>query len=328
MKKYPALDVCKVICACLVVMIHCLEVKEGHPYAHMIVACFSQQAVPFFFIVSGVLFAKQMDTAEEPQQFIFSYVKKQLLLFGTWTLIRLPAMICFYLELYPEASTKFIVAIILRRIFLAGYDVYWYLLALAESSLIVGIFVLHRKEKFLYVFAVIGLILGYMCDAYISIPVVREINKIIDLLFSGSNNLIMKGIPYVTIGYYFAKKIDKVKIKKSLIGIGYVAITILNIVYFMTIYNSDVSLTRFMFGYIIQAILLFALAISISDIEFSEEICIKFRGISTSVYYLHTIFIYYFVDIIWGVNSPILLKFMIPVLISVGVYWLTKKNKM
>ena len=308
-------------------LIHCLEVKEGHPFAHMMVACFSQQAVPFFFIVSGFFFTKKLDSMTDSKKFLLEYVKRQLFLYGAWILLRLPAMIIFYVELYQDASVTFIIAIILRRIFLAGYDVYWYLLALAESALIVGIFILHRKEKILYFFAVAGLFLGYMCDANINIPIVREINRGIDLVFSGSNNLIMKGIPYVTIGTYFARNIEKINIKKGVLYGGYAIVSILNVAYFVKVYNIDPNLSRFMFLHSIQAILLFIFAINAQTLNLSEEMCLKFRGISTAIFYLHTIFIYYFVDVVWGVNSSVLLKYIVSIVMSIGIYGFVRKTK-
>lgn len=59
-KKYwPLIDVAKLVCALLVVLIHCVEVKQGHPVATFIVQCFAGQAVPFFLIVSGFFLCKK-----------------------------------------------------------------------------------------------------------------------------------------------------------------------------------------------------------------------------------------------------------------------------
>ena len=44
---FPLIDVTKLFCAVLVLLIHCLEVQSGHPIATFIVKCFSSQAVPF-----------------------------------------------------------------------------------------------------------------------------------------------------------------------------------------------------------------------------------------------------------------------------------------
>ena len=55
MKRYPALDILRFFCACLVVMIH-VGTSDSTPIASMLVTCFARQAVPYFFIVSGFFF--------------------------------------------------------------------------------------------------------------------------------------------------------------------------------------------------------------------------------------------------------------------------------
>ena len=58
---WPLIDIAKLFCALLVVMIHCLEIKQGHPVATFIVQCFSGQSVPYFMIVSGFFAANKID---------------------------------------------------------------------------------------------------------------------------------------------------------------------------------------------------------------------------------------------------------------------------
>ena len=58
---YPLIDTVKLVCAFLVVLIHCVEVEIGHPIATFIVKCFSTQAVPFFMITSGFFAANKID---------------------------------------------------------------------------------------------------------------------------------------------------------------------------------------------------------------------------------------------------------------------------
>lgn len=59
-KYWPLIDVAKLVCALLVVLIHCVEVQQGHPVATFIVQCFASQAVPFFMIVSGFFCARKI----------------------------------------------------------------------------------------------------------------------------------------------------------------------------------------------------------------------------------------------------------------------------
>ena len=48
---------------------------------------------------------------------------------------------------------------------------------------------------------------------------------------------------------------------------------------------------------------------------------------SSSIYFLHTVFIYGVIDVIWGVDSMILLKFGVAVLLSLVVYYIAEKSQ-
>lgn len=324
-QRYPLIDILRLPCAALVVLIHCLEIKEGHPFAHMIVSCFSSQAVPFFFIVSGFFFALKIRSSSDPLADTLHYVKKQLLLYLTWMIIELPSIISTYHQLYPNASFPLFSLLLIRRIFFAGQGVYWYILILAQSCLIAGVCILHQKEKLLYSVSVLGLFLAFIYEAQISAMGLNHLNTLFYVVFSWSNNVIMKGLPFVALGVYLSKQIPRSTFAISKLIAAYLLTGFISITIFFYCYFQHFSSPRFLFLYPIQAALLFLIGIH-GHSNASSSVCRTFREASSSIYFLHTIVLYRIVNPIWSVHAPILLKFSLSCLIALLLYSIIKKT--
>ena len=315
-KKYwPLIDVAKLVCALLVVLIHCVEVKQGHPVATFIVQCFAGQAVPFFLIVSGFFCARKI-MHNNMVKIIKISIRNWLILYLAWSVLWLPYYICFYRKQYPGSTMLYQVIMIIRRYIFAGQGVYWYLLVLFESVIIVAFFVKHNMDKALYIISICGVAIGILYDANVNVLWMRVIHRVIYFIFSWSNNLFMKGIPYVTIGYLFYKNKEKYSLKKiDKIIIGYAVSSIAMIIIYV------LGKKEWLCVYPLQAVFLFMGTISIgNDSSFNESITRICRNLSSSIYYLHTIFIYGVIDVICGTDSMILLKFGIAVILSIIVY--------
>lgn len=318
---WPLIDICKLYCALLVVVIHCLEIVEGHPTSELIVKCFSGQAVPFFMIASGFFFGNKLSKKETIKSNAWHYAKQLLFLYIAWTVLWLPYLIHTYLKREPGASFIHIAALLVRRIFFAGQGVYWYILVLAEAALIVALLVRYNKEKLLILLSVIGLILGFLYDANVALPVISDLNKIFYTVFSWSNNVIMKGIPFFATGYFIRKYGSNVKINKVLLAGIYGAACIIAVLLFR--FDKGVYLIL----YPVQAISLFLFAIQPTELVNNGKFNTVCRELSSSVYFLHTVFIYGLVDLVWSVNAPILLKFAVSVGCSAVVYIIVKFSK-
>ena len=120
---FPLVDYAKFFCALLVVLIHCLEISEGHPVATFIVQCFSSQAVPFFMIVSGFFVADKIDNKVKMKEIAKLCIKNWLSIYLAWAVLWLPYYIQFYSSKYPNASIVYICVMILRRFLFAGQGV-------------------------------------------------------------------------------------------------------------------------------------------------------------------------------------------------------------
>ncbi|MDO5392125.1 MAG: acyltransferase, partial [Eubacteriales bacterium] len=310
----------KLYCALLVVMIHCSEVYEGHPVAMGIVQCLSSQAVPFFMVVSGFFIGNKLFLNNNTSS-IWKSVKSWLLLYFAWAVLWLPYLSITYIDKYPDASTGYVALMLVRRILFAGQGVYWYLLVLAETAIILSIFIKFKKLTWFYVIGALGLILGLLFDANVTTLGLGKLNSIVYTIFSWSNNVFMKGIPYVAIGLLFSKYYGKIKIKNWLLIAIYFTVTI------GMIFLYCIGMNRWLCFYLIQAVCLFMIAIQFTHERFRQSTVVMCRNLSTAIYFLHTIFIYGVIDPALGIDSPVLLKFCCAVLGSCIIYFVVNQSQ-
>ena len=173
------IDIAKLFCSLLVVMIHCLEIQQGHPIATFIVRCFSGQAVPFFMIVSGFFVAGKIEQQKSIREMVTLCIRKWLLLYLAWTALWLPYYVRLYKGKYPDVTIGYMFTALMRRFLFAGQGVYWYLLVLAESVLVAYVFIRFNKERLLYIIGIIGLFWGILYDANVTVLGMGTINHVI-----------------------------------------------------------------------------------------------------------------------------------------------------
>lgn len=314
--SYPMIDYCKVVCALLVVAIHCLEVRKGMGFDAIIVDCFSQQAVPFFFMVSGFFFGIGLKKNNMSFKYVCKYCLNLLILYCIWTILWMPSIISTYCDLYSDKSLFVLSLIIIRRIVFAGYGVYWYLLSLLESVMIVWILIRFNKTNILYMLAFIGLILGLMYDANIPFPIFEYIYKLFYVAFSWSNNVIMKGLPYVTFGILMSHTNKQPRHGSGMLLALYTFVSALNVITY--------NMCGFNQLYPIQAALLFVFALQFRS-EKQTKSAILARELSGEIYFLHTVFIYLVIDKIWGVSFLFFAKYLMAVMFCLLTYIVIKK---
>lgn len=317
-KTYSTVDLFKLLAAVLVVFIHANTTKTDD-FFNMFNYSFALMAVPFFFLVSGFFFYKGLNSATNQFKYLLNYVKKLLLLYGCWLLVSIPFSLHIYLGLYNGRSVLYIILILIRRWFLCGEGVFWYILVMAESACV--IYFATRKKRILpvLVLIVVGLILGVFYDnkGMFNSSFINYINKGFYYVFSWSNNFIMKGIPFMGIGFLLAHYHQRFTINnQKLLLMGLLSVSALSVLLYYL---------RFPFVglFIIQAVLCFLLSVSIKT-NIPKRMSLVLREISSSIYFLHTFLLYYVIELIWGRKLFIPIKVLFALTLSLLAYWTIK----
>lgn len=103
----PLIDISRLLCALLVVLIHFRSQLSFNPIATMIIKCFSNQAVPFFMIVSGFFWARKCFNNKSNNN-IIEITKRicinYLLIYFLWTILWTPWFIDLYKSTYGGTS--------------------------------------------------------------------------------------------------------------------------------------------------------------------------------------------------------------------------------
>lgn len=324
-KTFCGFDLFKLIAAVLVVFIHADEAKN-EMITNVVTNCFSGMAVPFFFIVSGFFFEKGLSKSKNKKSFLFNYEKKLLFLYLFWQIVNLPGNIFIYVSKYPDASVFKYILLLFRSIFLCGNGVVWYILAMCEAAAV--IYFLHKisaqKCLCVLIFAGLLLLLGY--DAFSEIlsgTAYSYINKGFYVVFSWSNNFIMKAVPFMGIGYLISAKGLKSSFKISLLIFALISVFSVLVYLFdlKSIVNFDVNIIL----NIPLSILFFLMAVSI-NFNISAKKSIAMRELSSSIYFLHTYFIYNLMDRFFGVEFSSIIKVLVALGGSIIAYIIVKKT--
>lgn len=321
MKKYPLLDIFRIVCACLVALIH-KGASEGS-FASMLITCFARQAVPFFFIVSGFFFVQKLDRTENKKTFVLSYARQLFIFYMVWIIFQIPQLLNDYVPLLQDTHWMYIVMVLARRILLAGTAPFWYLLALAETALIAGLLLIRRKEKLLYWIGGIGLLLGYLYSLEIPLAVFELFQKLVYTVFSWNNNFIMSGIPFFAIGVYFAKERDRITVDLGKAVCAYLAVSVVNVLSFY----ANLELDKYLYLCVPQAAALFLIGIGTRYVPIRSEICHTCRMLSSAIYCLHLFVIIYVMGNIIPWTGSFSLNFALIILVCVLIYYLVKITK-
>lgn len=319
--NYQMITLIKVMCAFLVVYIHTYCGKST--FGNMFFVCFTRQAVPFFFIVSGFLLGERVNRCGFDWNYIKKYTINLLIVYCIWSIIWLPKILYTYFQKYTEANIFYLVFAIFRRLVLTGDGVYWYLLVLSEAVIIIAFFVSKKKEYILSWSVFPLLILGIIYEYQNNVPEgeLNQLNKICYFLFGSNDNIAMKGLPYCSIGFLLSDKrrrkiLDKI-VPCCFVWI-YIIVSIVSMGIYLYICPYDVA-----FGAPLQAILLFLIAISYRVRIVNQKFDIRFRNFSSVLYLSHTLFIFLLpkcVVVRWG------LAYLIVICCSTLLWLILEKN--
>lgn len=277
-KTYIGIDICKLICAILIVYMHCYCFEPGWSW---IKSSLSSIGVPFFFIASGFFYAKGLTKTENPKRYLTKYLSRITIMYLTWTTLTLPVAWYNVSIAHADYNSLFKVIYFLRCLFLTGsMGVYWYLLALIYNSIIFYYCFVHNKQRLLFLVSLvlfsIGVLYdgGYLLDSFLG--------NFIHIVIGSERNFLNVGLFYMCIGYYISSH----EIKNHIFYIPLL---------FLSIIVSELLLpyTNLHFMHAFSAVILFLIALNIK-ISLKASTSLTIRKMSTAIYLGHFPFILLF----------------------------------
>ena len=303
-KQYSGIDIGKLICAVLVVILHAVETSSFFPCEIKFV--FTRFAVPFFFMCSGFFFERGISQAADEKKYFIRYEKHLLIIFAIWTALYFPFTLASYIQNNPGASVIKITLLLIRRMFVIGAVPFWYLLAMILSVPFLYFCKKRENNKLLTIAVVLGLLLGllYTCfqGALSQFALYQYYRNAVYTVFSWEFNFIMYGIPFMGIGYLISAFNVKVSVKVSATVLA--VTTLLRLVEFNlpAIFpgefweNNELSV-----AFIFQAMAYFLLMKEITP-GIKKSTSLTIRSLSATIYYTHVFFLY-------ELLNPVLLEY-------------------
>lgn len=221
-QEFIAVDMCKFICALLVVAIHLppfADLNAAVSYGLQQIIC--RLAVPFFFLCSGFFLDGKMESKEQ----VMEYVKHIGKLYIFWSLLYFPQMI----ERYYSGKTfaQGTVTLLQRCLFVGSYIQLWYLYGTMIAVLMFYYLLRWCKGNLRMILSIAGLLYLFgMCgNAYrpilSQIPTLKIFFQRYLAIFVTTRNGIFFGLFFIVIGYYIGK--NRQRIKKQTYGLGVLA---------------------------------------------------------------------------------------------------------
>lgn len=159
MRKYPTIDIAKLVLSVLVVILHVNPFGEAWGWIRFPI---TRIAVPLFFIISSFLFFEKIQDMEndfDKRNQLMRFCQRNLRLYITWFIVLLP--ITWHIRGYFNKSIlELIKTIIVQFIFGSTFSVSWYIMALIIGTVLVYYLCKNMPGK---IVAALGLILYMLC---------------------------------------------------------------------------------------------------------------------------------------------------------------------
>lgn len=200
-KDIAVIDLFKLFCAFLVVGIH-TEPFASVGLLDMAFGILTRIAVPFFFIASAYFYFLKPTSKERCAKFCL----RILILYSIWSVVY------FFAACIEEKRFDALSALsFAKEFFLSGYEHLWFLQALIISiASVTALDSVLRGKTVMYIAASVLLAAGLLLSTYVNLfGPTSLISSMADSGFIrgvGVRSWLFYGIPYVTMGYYFAKR--------------------------------------------------------------------------------------------------------------------------
>lgn len=296
--NYNSIDLVKLICAILVVMIH-IEPFGTHDSGSVfnllnygIQNYLARIAVPFFFVCSGFFLYKKTKLNEFDFEPTKKYAIKLLKFYIIWTLVYFP--ISFWGMLKNEKGFVYAFFSYIRDcIFTGSYAQLWYLPATIFSVLLIS-FLLAKKVKpktiliCAFVFYLIGLLaqswFGLMLPLKEIAPTIWSMLLIVKKIISTTRDGLFFGFIFVSIGMLFAFYDFKITKRKSLV----LFIISMVLMFFEAVFVKYYDFSRGTDMYLFAVPSTIFLFMFVKELKLPDNGIYKvFRSLSTLVFFSH-----------------------------------------
>lgn len=285
-EKYDFVDVCKFVACICIVGIHTAAFSDCMGGDYYLQSGVFRLAVPFFFVVSGFFFGKQLLTAKDSRQVLKKYIYRLGVPLAFWETINIVIEILkqLFVKRLPASEIAYN---IIKSILFYPYGALWYVQALMIAAIIIAY--IYKKgwlEKCLFVSAVL-FVAGLLGNSYYFLIYGMSAQKIIDRyldIFVSTRNGVFVALYFVSAGVWIAAHenwVKRIKGKKIIAISAY-------IVYFLEIYlirdckSADDKSMFLSFLFLIP--LLFIVVID-SNLTIAKARAL--RSYSTGIYFMH-----------------------------------------
>ena len=211
MKQYKSLDFAKFVCAILIIIIHTAPFAS---YSTALTFAFRNVitviAVPFFFLTSGFLAFKKLDSLENGAKhgYIVKYLKRVAVMYLIWSAVY------FIFVVIKWTRNGFSFALVLEYVkdffFEGSYSTIWFLPALFTAVLLV--YLLHKKLSYRRIFIIACIIYIFTLAGssyYGLVTKLQPIKAVYDVYYSffdSIKNGVCFGLIFVSMGAMVSEK--------------------------------------------------------------------------------------------------------------------------
>ncbi len=238
----PYLSIGKGVAALLIVVLHTAPLENISKNLDFIFTnIFSRFAVPFFFIVSGILYKKKISKA-----YTSKYIKKIISIYLFWIIVYIPHKILYILK-HKDNIINILKTILFDFIWNGFYQHMWFIPALVLSLLLIYYldYILKINTKLILVLTVILYIWGILIGMY-SKYMYNIIAKIFLPIFISPRNGLMFGFPLVFWGYLINER-KNIYDLKHIIFYSFVSIA-LSLLEILFVYKYNLS-SEYSYGF-------------------------------------------------------------------------------
>ncbi|MEG2740281.1 acyltransferase [Clostridium sp.] len=323
-KSYGMVNIIKLICAIMVVMIHTSALKDINTDLYVTTSLgITRVAVPFFFIVSGYFNYKAYKDKLKWRELLKKYIKWYFM----WILIEMITLFPMTVFILKEGIVFGIV-----RILMVGVSgSLWYVSALIISTAFIYPFVKKEKYILLSIISIFLFVLGLAGDSYYKIfegTIMGNLAVAYLSVFIMMQTCITMGVPFLTIGVIINKYNLKDKFKSSKVPL---TITIIGVILLaveaITLYKNQIPIEyNFYISTLIAAP--FALIYGLkSKARISSDISILCGELSIGIYLTHQIIMMWGYNIIGWAFKYCLVKFLVTLVLATIIAYVIRSNK-